>query len=270
QLARRAMVGGGFEQNADYCPRPCTTDWTNQMIRTAFILAVIFATSAVADPIRGLYIAKEMGTAFSITPNGLVYFQIDGPQLGATRSRQVETEDGTRVDLFQPGADGPVRASIVLRPEEGRGLVVSEGADGFFLQAGTVLEPVTGLPEQCLASITTKDAFSGEYFGLRSGVMQFILSPTELTFQSGGGQDAFGNNVPLERDVLPITTTMLEPDRMLIEHPDDDIVADHLGLGLAFVAVFGPRGEFMIELYPLEARAGCLEQARDLAESAIQ
>ncbi|WP_373634893.1 hypothetical protein [Yoonia sp. SS1-5] len=240
------------------------------MIRTAFILAAIVAMPAVADPIRGLYIAKEMGTAFSITTNGLVYFQIDGPQLGATRSRQVETEDGTRIDLFRPGADGPVRTSMVLRPEEGRRLVVSEGAAGFFLQAGTVLEPVAGLQERCLASITTKDAYSGEYFGLRSGQIQFILSPTEFTFQYGGGQDAFGNDVPLERDVIPITTTMLEPDRMLIEHPDGDMVADHLGLGISFVAEFGSRGEFMIELYPLETRSECVAQARDLAESAMQ
>lgn len=48
------------------------------------------------------------------------------------------------------------------------------------------------------------------------------------------------------------------------------IAAGHLGLGKTFVAEFGPRGEFMIELYPLETRSGCVERARDLAESAVQ
>ncbi|PJI91180.1 hypothetical protein BC777_0001, partial [Yoonia maricola] len=59
QLARRAMVGGGFEQNADYCPRPCTTDWTNQMRFKATTqiaaLCVALSSAPVAAEIRGLY-----------------------------------------------------------------------------------------------------------------------------------------------------------------------------------------------------------------------
>ncbi|PJI91181.1 hypothetical protein BC777_0002 [Yoonia maricola] len=149
-------------------------------------------------------------------------------------------------------------------------LFVDKPAEGFFLAEGSKLTPVQGLRSDCLGPITEASRFLGDYVGTRTRKSEFVLSRFELSVSRGGGEDLFGNALPTETEVVQVQTSIMEPDRLRVDHPDGDLVVDHVGIGLAFAAQFGSRGSFMTEIYPLQQLGDCLSDARALAEEATQ